>query len=143
MSITLDGAFTWAPAIDQAGKSFVVTVQVTDGTLTASTTQVITAGAVVGVEDFSGVPTDFSLMQNYPNPFNPTTSIRFALPKESAVRLTVFNILGQEVASLVQGTMAAGFHKVDFDASKLNSGMYIYRIEAGNFVSVKKMVLMK
>ena len=144
MSITNDGAFSWAAALDQAGKSYVVTVQVTDGTLTATTTTVITASAfITGVEDFSGVPTEFSLMQNYPNPFNPTTSIRFALPKESSVTLKVFNMLGQEVASLIQGTMAAGFHKVEFNASKLNSGMYIYRIEAGSFVSVKKMLLMK
>lgn len=144
MSITADGAFSWAPTVDQSGKSFVVTVQVTDGLLTVSTTQVITASSTItDVEDIGSVPTDFNLMQNYPNPFNPTTTIRFALPKESSVRLTVFNILGQEVASLVQGTMTAGFHKVDFDASKLTSGMYIYRIEAGNFVSVKKMVLMK
>jgi hypothetical protein len=143
MSITADGAFSWAPTVDQSGKSFVVTVQVSDGLLTATTTQVITAGTITDVEDIGGVPTEFNLMQNYPNPFNPTTTIRFALPKESSVRLTVFNILGQEVASLVQGTMTAGFHKVDFDASKFTSGMYIYRIEAGNFVSVKKMVLMK
>lgn len=144
MSITNDGAFSWAPALDQAGKSYVVTVQVTDGTLTATTTTVITASAfITGVEDFSGVPTEFSLMQNYPNPFNPTTSIRFALPNESSVRLTVFNMLGQEVSTLIQGTMAAGFHKVEFDASNLNSGMYIYRIEAGKYVSVRKMLLMK
>ena len=144
MSITVDGAFSWAPTVDQAGKSYVVTIQVSDGALTASTTSIITASAfVTGVEDFGGIPTEFSLMQNYPNPFNPVTSIRFALPIESSVRLTVFNMLGQEVASLVKGTMAAGNHKVEFDASKLNSGMYIYRIEAGNFVSVKKMLLMK
>ncbi len=144
MSITTDGAFSWAAAIDQAGKSFVVTVQATDGLLSVTTTTILTASAIiVGVEDFKGIPTEFNLMQNYPNPFNPTTSIGFALPKESSVRLAVFNILGQEVASLVQGTMAAGFHKVEFDASKLNTGMYIYRIEAGNFVSVKKMLLMK
>ncbi|PKL83153.1 MAG: peptidase S8 [Ignavibacteriae bacterium HGW-Ignavibacteriae-3] len=144
MSMTIDGAFSWAPALDQAGKSYVITVQVSDGSLTATTTSVITASATItSVEDYSGVPTEFSLMQNYPNPFNPTTSIRFALPAESSVKLSVFNMLGQEVATLAQGTMAAGFHKVDFDASKLNSGMYIYRIEAGNYVSVKKMVLMK
>jgi len=144
MSITVDGAFSWAPTLDQAGKSYTVSVQVSDGTLTTTTTGIITASATItGVEDLGGVPTEFSLMQNYPNPFNPTTSIRFALPSESQVKLTVFNMLGQEVASLFQGTLAAGNHKVDFDASKLTSGMYIYRIEAGSFVSVKKMLLMK
>ena len=82
-------------------------------------------------------------MQNYPNPFNPTTSIRFGLPTESNVRLSVFNILGQEVALLVNQTMSAGYHKVDFDASQLTSGLYFYKVQAENFVQVKKMLLMK
>lgn len=89
------------------------------------------------------IPTEFSLSQNYPNPFNPTTSIRFGLPKESNVTLRIFNILGEEVASLVNGNMVAGFHTINFDASRLASGMYIYRIDAGNFTQVKKMILMK
>jgi len=144
MSITTDGMFSWSPTLDQAGKSYNVTVQVTDGSLTAATSAVITASSTItAVEDLDGVPTEFSLMQNYPNPFNPTTTIRFALPNESNVRLTVFNILGQEVAALFEGHLNAGNHKVEFDASKLNSGMYLYRIEAGSFVSVKKMLLMK
>ncbi len=145
MSLTTDGAFSWAPSLDQAGKSYTITVQATDGMASATSTVIITASATItSVEEYSsGVPTDYSLMQNYPNPFNPTTTIRFALPNESSVKLTVFNVLGQEVATLFEGTLAAGYHKIDFDASKLNSGMYIYRIEAGKFVSVKKMLLMK
>jgi len=144
MSITTDGMFAFAPALDQAGKSYTVTVQASDGTLTVSTSVVLTTSSTItAVQDLDGVPTEFSLMQNYPNPFNPTTTIRFAIPNESSVRLTVFNMLGQEVASLFQGHLSAGNHKVEFDASKLNSGMYLYRIEAGNFVSVKKMLLMK
>ena len=144
MSVTTDGQFAWAPSLDQAGKSFVVTVQVTDGFSTVTTTATLTASSsITAVEDLGGFPTEFSLMQNYPNPFNPTTSIRFALPKDSDVKLTVFNMLGQEVATLFNGTLNAGIHKVDFDASKLTSGLYLYRIEAGNFISVKKMLLMK
>jgi len=90
-----------------------------------------------------GTPTEFSLSQNYPNPFNPSTSIAFALPKESSVKLSVYNMLGEEVAVLVNGVMSAGNHSVDFAASNLNSGMYVYRLEAGEFSSVRKMTLLK
>ncbi|MEW6702126.1 MAG: T9SS type A sorting domain-containing protein, partial [Bacteroidota bacterium] len=90
-----------------------------------------------------GVPTAFSLSQNYPNPFNPSTTIKFGLPKESNVSLKIYNILGEEVATLANEVMQAGFHTVNFDASRLASGMYIYRIQAGNFTEVKKMLLMK
>lgn len=143
-SLTVDGEFSWSPTLDQAGKSFVFTVEISDGLLRTTKSERITASSVItAVEEFRGVPTEFNLMQNYPNPFNPTTTIRFALPTESYVKLSVFNILGQEVAELVSERMTAGFHKVDFDASKLNSGMYIYRIQADKFVSVKKMLLVK
>jgi len=82
-------------------------------------------------------------MQNYPNPFNPTTTIKFALPKESHVKLSVYNILGQEVATLVNGIMQAGYHRVNFDATGLNTGMYIYKIQADGFVMMKKMMYVK
>ncbi|HOI28605.1 MAG TPA: T9SS type A sorting domain-containing protein [Melioribacteraceae bacterium] len=95
------------------------------------------------VEEVAEIPTEFSLSQNYPNPFNPTTNIKFGLPKESNVTLRIFNILGEEVATLVNKVMPAGFHTINFDASRMTSGMYIYRIEADNFVQVKKMLLMK
>lgn len=92
----------------------------------------------------SDVPKRFSLEQNYPNPFNPTTKISFNLPTNSEVSLTVFNVLGQKVKTLVQSQqLTAGSHTVSFDASTLSSGMYIYRIEAGSFQSSKKMMLIK
>jgi hypothetical protein len=142
-SITANGIFTWIPTVDQLGKSYLVHVKVSDGTLFVTHSQTITAASTLtGVEEL-GIPTEFVLLQNYPNPFNPTTSIQFGLPSESYVRLTVFNILGQEVALLVNASMGAGYHKVNFDASKLNTGMYIYKIEANNFVSVRKMLLVK
>lgn len=142
--ITYDGVFSWLPTKDQAGKVYTLTVQVSDGTLTALSTQLIAASTTItGVEKYSGVPTEYSLFQNYPNPFNPTTAIQVALPKEGNVKLTVYNILGEEVAVLANKHMSAGYHTFNFDASKLTSGMYLYRIEANDFVSVRKMLLIK
>ena len=89
------------------------------------------------------LPLEIELAQNYPNPFNPTTVIRFALPEAQQVRLEVFNISGQRVATLVNGMQAAGRHSVNFDASHLSSGIYLYRLEAGSFQQVKKMMLVK
>jgi hypothetical protein len=94
------------------------------------------------------IPDVFALAQNYPNPFNPSTKIDFSLAVDSRVSLKVFDILGQEVANLVNTNLAAGSHNVDFNASLLNSGVYFYRIEATgidgtNFTNVKKMILTK
>ncbi len=91
----------------------------------------------------SGLPTTYSLSQNYPNPFNPSTTINFALPKSGNVSLIVYDILGREVAHLVNGDMQAGYHTVEFNASNLASGVYFYRLKAGNFVNVKKLMLLK
>ena len=86
----------------------------------------------------------FVLAQNYPNPFNPSTNISFSMPNAANVSLKVYNVLGQEVASLINNkAMTAGTHSVAFDASALSSGMYIYRIEAGSYVSTKRMMLIK
>jgi len=87
--------------------------------------------------------TEYALHANYPNPFNPTTSIIFDLPVASSVSLTVSDILGREVATLVNGNRSAGRHLVTFDASELASGIYFYRIDAEDFYAVKKMVLVK
>lgn len=96
----------------------------------------------------SVVPEEFSLEQNYPNPFNPTTKITFGLASASDVNLSVYNVLGQEVAVLVNGSLSPGFHTVDFNAQGLQSGVYFARIEAAgidgtNFTDIKKMVLSK
>ena len=86
----------------------------------------------------------FALEQNYPNPFNPTTNISFSLADASPVKLTIYNLLGQEVARLISGkVMNAGTHTVAFNAASLSSGVYLYRLEAGSFVSNKRMTLIK
>jgi hypothetical protein len=94
-------------------------------------------------EPASGVPRHFALEQNYPNPFNPTTGIRFQVPGVSQVKLAVYNILGQEVATLVNEVKQPGTHSVQFDASHVPSGFYFYRMTAGNFTSTKSMVVLK
>ncbi len=88
-------------------------------------------------------PTNFSLSQNYPNPFNPSTTINFTLPIKSYVNIKVFNTLGQIVAELINQELVAGYHQVNFNASNLSSGIYYYKMEAGNFSSIKKMMLIK
>lgn len=103
-----------------------------------------------GVEDFAGViPVEYELSQNYPNPFNPSTTIRYAVPNESKVSISIFNLLGQEVATLVNEIKLAGYHEVQFNAANLSSGVYLYRINAVSsvgskeFTSTRKFILLK
>jgi hypothetical protein len=91
----------------------------------------------------SGIPSNYYLSQNYPNPFNPSTVINYEIPKVSRVTISVYNVLGQEITKLVNREQAAGKYSVDFNAEKLSSGIYFYKIQAGNFSSFKKMILMK
>jgi Leucine-rich repeat (LRR) protein len=89
------------------------------------------------------LPVKFTLQQNYPNPFNPSTSIRYAIPDQAHVTFTVYNTLGQVVAVLVNEPKSAGWHSVTFDAGRLSSGLYIYRVQAGNKVDTRQMMLLK
>lgn len=89
------------------------------------------------------IPGTYRLEQNYPNPFNPTTNIKFGLPNSGVVKLVVFDVLGREVTTLVNEFKTAGQYVVDFDASMYSSGVYFYRIESGNFIETKKMLLVK
>ena len=104
----------------------------------------VNAGGIqVSVETPEVLPNEFSLDQNYPNPFNPTTTIKFNIPESGMVTLSVFNVLGQEVAKVVNEELTAGSHSYSFNASKLASGVYIYQLKAQNFISSKKMMLLK
>jgi hypothetical protein len=91
----------------------------------------------------SGIPKTFALSQNYPNPFNPSTKIQYEIPKASFVHLTVYNVIGQQVAELVNHEQSPGKYSVTFDGANVTSGIYFYRIEAGSFVQTNKMILLK
>jgi hypothetical protein len=104
-----------------------------DGSFTYSTSLEVT----------TGLPQTFALAQNYPNPFNPTTTIEYDLPKEAPVRLTVYDNLGREVKTLVTAVQQPGYYKLVFDAHTLSSGVYYYRIQAGEFVKIRKLLLLK
>jgi beta-glucanase (GH16 family) len=95
------------------------------------------------VEQESGMPAEYHLYQNYPNPFNPETTIRYSLPESGNVTVKVFNMLGKEIATLVNGRKSAGDYKVAFDARNISSGMYFYSISTENYYQVRKMVLLK
>ncbi|MCH7769955.1 MAG: T9SS type A sorting domain-containing protein, partial [Bacteroidetes bacterium] len=99
---------------------------------------------VTDVEQVSNLaPDDYELQQNYPNPFNPSTSIEYTIPSESFVELKVYDILGNEVATLVNEQQQAGVYRADFTADNLPSGMYFARITANSFTRVVKMILLK
>ena len=98
---------------------------------------------VTDVDAGQELPREFSLSQNYPNPFNPSTVIAYSLPYDSPVELAVFNNLGQQVALLVDEQKDAGYHRAMFKNSGLASGVYLYRVRAGDFSATKKMVLLR
>jgi hypothetical protein len=90
-----------------------------------------------------GAPDSYDLSQNYPNPFNPTTKIKYSVPADGFVNISVYNVLGEKVTDIVNSIQKAGRYEVTFDATNFASGMYIYRMESGNFISVKKMMILK
>lgn len=144
INIDFDGQIlTLSPSGNFDG-SGTLDIEVTDE---AGETTSISVGVdmVTGTDivDEPGIPQEFELSNNYPNPFNPTTTIQYALPEAADVRLTVFNSIGQKVADLVNTRQAAGTHEVQFDAVQLPSGMYIYRLKAGEFEQIRKMTLVK
>ncbi len=123
---------------DPAGETFEFHMPANDVVVTAI------FSSVTAVTHFTaGIPNDYVLYQNYPNPFNPSTVIRYGLPERAYVRLAVYNNLGQKVSELVNREQDAGYYEVNFDAGSLSSGIYIYRIQAGEYVTNKKFILLK
>ncbi len=126
-----------SPADNQNGEAFGVLVVLADGTsFLAPVSTSIDEGT-------SSLPTQFELKGNYPNPFNPTTKISYSVPSNSEVQLAVYDMLGRQITTLVNGVKTPGNYTVNFDATNLSSGMYLYRLQAGNFTQTQKMMLVK
>ena len=105
---------------------------------------VYTVGLLTDVSGHESVsPLSFTLLQNYPNPFNPSTVLTYTLPRATRIRLVVYDVLGRKVATIAEGAQSAGVHNIEFDGTSLSSGVYFCSLEAGNFVSIKKMLLLK
>jgi len=132
------------PDTAEVGDVYTADIIIENNTITPTITIPVTVNIVPSVGDPGDIlPLDYALYQNYPNPFNPTTLIRFDLRERSHVVLEIFNILGQKVATVVDRTMDAGHYTATFDASKMASGVYFYRISANDFRDLKKMVLIR
>ena len=118
-------------------------VSVTASTSASGTSSFAFLQLVTDVENEEQLPVEFSLSQNYPNPFNPSTKIRYSLPKVSFATIKVYDMLGNEVMTLINEEQSAGNYEVDFDASGLSSGMYFYTLQTDSFLETKKMLLLK
>jgi len=125
-----------------------------DSSVICQGTVLLGEGLIISVHNnSSGIPESFALYQNFPNPFNPTTTIRYEIPKLSFVTLRVYDLLGNEMTTLVSAEKPAGYYEIEFsatsrsasggDALNLPSGIYFYKLQAGSFVETKKMVLLK
>ena len=136
----LSGSYRW----------FVIAEDTDEDSLNTPSSDVFNLGNIVGVDDdeYAGIPEEFRLFQNYPNPFNPTTTIMFALPQRSDVTLEIYSIRGELVARIQQENRQAGYHEIRWNGVNQSgravaSGLYIYRLSAGDFVQTKKMLLLK
>jgi hypothetical protein len=142
---TYDVTFSKDGYVSKTVKSVKITdnsAKVLDVTLSKSNQKDETSYSVYQ-RDGIGIPGKFELSQNYPNPFNPVTNINFDLPESGFVTLKVYDMLGKEVKTLVNGMQNAGYYTVSFDASQLSSGVYFYRLNANGFSSLKRLVVLK
>ncbi|MFZ4591317.1 MAG: YCF48-related protein [Ignavibacteria bacterium] len=145
---TTNGGTNWVNTSGIAGSGRLNRVKINNSPVgyTAGQYQTIyrtnNAGGLTSIKNET-TASEYSLSQNYPNPFNPVTKINYSVPKQSLVTMKIFDILGREVATLVNESMKPGYFSVDFNGSNLASGVYFYRMEAGTFVNVKRLLLIK
>ncbi len=126
----------------EQGQSYSYRIKAYKDTLESAYSDV--ASLLVGVNEGSiELPKEYSISQNYPNPFNPITKIKFALPQNAMTKIIIYDPLGREVQTLINNELRAGYHEINFDGGNFHSGVYFYRIQAGNFIQTKKMILMK
>ena len=145
---TTDGGFTWQKNDTLKGSYYLYACGINEnGNVFFGTSMGYILGSVTptGIRNDHGtaMPNKFSMKQNYPNPFNPVTSIEYSIPNDQLVQLNVYNLLGKEVITLVNNYQVAGNYKVEFNAATLTSGIYFYRLKAGNFIQTRKLILMK
>lgn len=145
---TTNGGNIWYPQVSPVGNTTFETIKMTSathgvivgggGTILYTTT----GGDPIGIEPISSqVPAEFELGQNYPNPFNPTTKFEFKIPKQELVNLAIYDAIGRKIETLHKGELKPGIYKADWDASAFPSGVYFYRLTAGDFSETNKMVL--
>lgn len=144
-SIPNTGTYSWTVAAQDSSDQCLIRISnVENGFVFDISDDVFTIDIISSVNESSGqLPSEFSLYQNYPNPFNPATSIKYAVPQTSLVSIKIFDLTGQEVATVVNEVKEAGIYEINFDASNLSSGVYLYRMIAGNFTAVKKFNVLK
>ena len=148
-SLTFDDKLPWPEGPDGNGASLSLINPDLDNALAASWKASLNNGTPGAINDIftelkeTNTIVSYSLSQNYPNPFNPSTKIQFSIPSNAFVKIEVFNILGERVEVLCNEYLNKGFYVKEFDGSTFSSGVYIYRLSAGNFIQVKKMTLIK
>jgi len=143
---TTNGGDSWTREFENYTNTFLTAVQFTisnNGYISGNEKTLLKYGEITSVKNGEDLPTEYSLSQNYPNPFNPTTTIKYQIPELSFITLKLFDVLGSEIATLVNEEKPIGNYEVEFNGSKLTSGIYFYRLQAGNFIETKKMVLVK
>jgi hypothetical protein len=139
---TTDTAFVDGAVLGTGPAYFAVKAEDIHGNLSDKSNELRISLTGVEITD-SSIPTEYQLQQNYPNPFNPSTTIEFSVKEAGNVTIRVMNVLGEEIATIESGFRAAGRYRVNFDASRLATGVYLYQIRAGNFVETKRMLLVK
>jgi len=143
VTINSNGSSAYPYAIGPQYNGIVVMENITTGGHVTVTEPVTVYDPSTGIAELNGIPDHFALRQNYPNPFNPTSTIRFQLPAAAYSSLRVFDVLGKEVLTVVDGFMEVGAHEAVIDASALSSGVNFYKLASGKFIAVRKFVLMR